>query len=163
MAGNPEQSEIAEKYGNRVRMRSCGLCWRGNSLLMVNHRFITKGDFWAPPGGGVEFGQSALDALVREFKEETAVAIKPGKLLFTCELLKHPLHSVELFFEAHYQSGEPITGSDPESEPGKQIIKEVKFLEFDAIMSVSAEERHGVFRFVRTIEDLKKLSGFYRI
>lgn len=163
MSGNREQSEIAEKYGNRVRLRTCGLCWRHDKLLMVNHRFITAGDFWAPPGGGVEFGQPATEALVREFKEETSVIIKPGRLLFTCEHLKPPLHAVELFFEATYVQGEPVTGIDPESERDKQIIKEVKFLDFNTIMSVPPEERHGIFRFVQTAEDLKKLSGFYRI
>src|SRR6478735_2451882 len=98
MVSNPNVSEITQKYGNRVRLRACGLCWRGNALLMVNHKFLTSGDFWAPPGGGVEFGQPSQEALAREFKEETNVTIAAGSLLFTCEFIKPPLHAVELFF-----------------------------------------------------------------
>lgn len=163
MTGNPLSSEIAEKYGNKVRIRACGLCWKGDSLLMVNHRGISKGDFWAPPGGGVEFGQPAHGALQREFQEETSVVINPGPLLFVCELVRHPLHAIELFFETFYVSGNPITGTDPESSPDKQIIKEVKFLDFNTIMSKGDDERHGVFRFVKTRDDFRKLNGLYRI
>src|SRR5688572_14409935 len=113
---NPPGKEIAKKYGNRVRIRACGLCWKDNSLLMVNHKGLTEGDFWAPPGGGVEFGQHATDALIREFEEETSIAIRPGNLLFTVEFMKPPLHAIELFFEAIHLHGDPITGIDPESE-----------------------------------------------
>ena len=161
--GNPIGSEIIEKYGNRVRLRVCGLCWKEDSLLMVNHRLLTKGDFWAPPGGGIVFGQSAPDALVREFKEETSIGITPGRLLFTCEFLKPPLHAVELFFETFFERGNPTVGIDPESTPNKQIIQEVRYLKFNTIMSIPVDERHGIFRFVKTSEDLKKLTGFYRI
>jgi 8-oxo-dGTP diphosphatase len=130
---------------------------------MINHRHLTKGDFWAPPGGGIEFGQSAPDALVREFQEETAVNVKPGRLLFTCEFLKPPLHAIELFFEALHEQGNPMIGMDPESTAGNQIIKEVRYLDFHTIMSVPDDQRHGVFSFVKTSDDLKKLNGFYRI
>lgn len=163
MPGNPLSTEIAQKYGNKVRIRACGLCWRDNRLLMVNHQGISKGDFWAPPGGGIEFGQPAHAALIREFQEETSIAIEPGNLQFVCELLKHPLHSIELFFETTYLAGQPLTGTDPESTPDNQIIKEVKFLDFNTIMSFREEERHGVFRFVTTQEDFRKLNGLYRI
>src|SRR5688500_13712775 len=121
MPSNPPESEIIEKYGNRVRIRVCGLCWKNDHLLMVNHKFLTNGDFWAPPGGGLEFGQSAHDALIREFMEETSVTIKPGKLLFTCELLKPPLHAIEFFFEATYERGDPVVGTDPESTASNQL------------------------------------------
>jgi 8-oxo-dGTP diphosphatase len=161
--GNPIGSEIIEKYGNKVRLRVCGLCWQADNLLMVNHRLLTKGDFWAPPGGGIEFGQSAPEALVREFQEETSIDIIPGRQLFTCEFLNPPLHAVELFFEALYERGTPMIGIDPESTHSNQIIKEVRYLDFHTIMSIPTDERHGIFRFVKTADDLKKLTGFYRI
>lgn len=163
MAGNPIKSEIIEKYGNRVRIRVCGLCWNKNQLLMVNHKHLTKGDFWAPPGGGLEFGQSAHDSLKREFLEETSITIKPERLLFTCEFIKPPLHAIELFFEVTHEQGEPVIGTDPESTTDNQLIRDVRYLDFKMIMSIPAHERHGIFRFVKTIDDLKKLNGFYRI
>ena len=163
MPGNLLSAEITQKYGNKVRIRACGLCWKGDDLLMVNHKGISKGDFWAPPGGGVDFGQPVHEAVQREFQEETSVTVTPGKLQFACELIRDPLHSIELFFEATYVSGNPITGTDPESSSDKQIIKEVKFINFNSIMSIPEDERHGIFRFVKTQEDFRKLNGLYRI
>jgi 8-oxo-dGTP diphosphatase len=163
MPGNPIETEINEKYGNRVRIRICGLCWKGDQLLMVNHKHLTKGDFWAPPGGGLEFGESAHDALIREIQEETSQIMKPGRLLFSCEFLKPPLHAIEMFFEVHHEQGKPIIGTDPESSIANQLIKDVRYLDFNSILSIPPDERHGIFRFTKTIDDLKKLNGFYRI
>lgn len=163
MVSNPNVSEITQKYGNRVRLRVCGLCWKGDHLLMVNHKFLTNGDFWAPPGGGIEFGQPAQEALVREFQEETNLTIKPGGQLFTCEFIKSPLHAVELFFEAFYVEGELSLGSDPESTPDNQIITDVAYLSYDAILKIPVEQRHGIFRLAQTPDELRKLTGFYRL
>src|SRR5258706_6221691 len=98
--------EISTLYGQRVRVRTCGLCWKNNHLLMVNHSSINDKNFWAPPGGGVEFGETAIEALVREFTEETAITVKVGEFKFVSEFLKEPLHAIELFFEVFYESGE---------------------------------------------------------
>ena len=163
MPSNPIESEIIEKYGNRVRIRVSGFCWRNDHLLMVNHKHLTRGDFWAPPGGGLEFGQSAHDALSREFLEETSVVAKPGRLLFTCEFIKPPLHAIELFFDVSHEKGNASKGSDPESTPANQLIEDVRYMDFNTIMAIPSDERHGIFRLVKTIEDLKKLNGFYRI
>jgi 8-oxo-dGTP diphosphatase len=163
MPGNPFESEIAQKYGNRARIRACGLCWKGVQLLMVNHNYLTSGDFWAPPGGGIEFGQPALEALIREFKEETTIKVSVGSLLFTCEYIKPPLHSIELFFEVFPIGGEPNVGSDPESPGSHQIIKAVEYLNYETIIKIPVNERHGIFRFAKTADELRKLTGFYRL
>lgn len=155
--------KIAEKYGHRTRLRACGLCWKDNDLLMINHSIGSSGVFWAPPGGGVEFGQSVHDALIREFLEETNLTIHPKKFLFACELISHPLHALELFFEAVYVTGTIRLGIDPESPSDQQLIRDVQYLPFDEIKALPVTDRHGIFRFVNTAEELKNLSGFYGI
>lgn len=35
---------------------------------------------WGLPGGAIELGESAYEALIREFQEETGIAVKPIKL-----------------------------------------------------------------------------------
>lgn len=155
--------KIPEIYTNRARLRVCGLCWREDKLLMVNHRHLTAGSFWSPPGGGVQFGESVADTLVREFREETNIMITPAQYQFVCELIQPPLHAVELFFEVNHLNGEPSVGSDPESNPEEQLITDVKYMSIEEILLIPTGERHGIFRFVKTAAEIKKLTGFYRI
>lgn len=151
--------DVAQVYGNKVRVRACGICWQDERLLMVNHRGITPTNFWAPPGGGIEFGQSIEEALRKEFVEETGLHISAGEFLFGCEYIEQPIHSIELFYSIKSQKGELRTGRDPEI----QIIKDVKFLAVPEILSMPTPELHGIFRIVKTAVDLKNLRGFFRI
>lgn len=150
--------EIAEIYGNKVRIRVCGLCWEQGSLLMVRHKMGNQ-DFWAPPGGGLEFGELLEDALRREVLEETGLYVEPEKFLFGCELVKNPLHAVELFFGVKKISGTLKRGYDPEI----QVIDQVQFLTPSAIKNIPAGEVHGIFKMIGDANDLRHLTGFHRI
>ncbi len=153
------QPEINNIYGNKIRVRACGLCWQGDQLLMVNHQGITAGDFWAPPGGGLEFGESVDQRLRREFLEETGLHVSVGDFRFACEFIRGPLHAIELFFEVTAVKGALTKGNDPELA----IIQDVKFLAPPGIRDIPAPSLHGIFRFVPSAEDLKTLSGFFTI
>lgn len=48
---------------------------------MVHHRDAER-EYWTLPGGGVEMGESPLEAIVREVKEETGLEAKVLRLLF---------------------------------------------------------------------------------
>lgn len=158
-----EGSSVMAYYGNRLRIRVCGICWRNESLLMVNHKSLSKGDLWAVPGGGVDFGQTMEEALKNEFLEETGLFIRVKRLICVCEFVQLPLHAIELFFEVEVQGGELIKGIDPEMPMEHQIIEEVKFLEFAEILKLPIGERHGIFNHVTMPEDLKKLTGIIKI
>jgi 8-oxo-dGTP diphosphatase len=151
-------SEIAKAYGNKVRIRICGLCWQGETLLMVRHKF-EKNYFWAPPGGGLEFGESIEFGLKREFLEETGLIIQPQRFAFGCEFIKGGLHAVELFFNVVLVSGELIVGRDPEL----QLIDKVQFLTPTEIGNLPDEALHGIFRKCKDANDLRSLNGFYTI
>lgn len=162
--------EIPEIYTNRARVRVCGLCWKGEKLLMVNHRGLTSGSFWSPPGGGIEFGETTEDALIREFQEETGIDVLQERFQFVCEYIQQPLpsgqgsiHAIELFFAVNYLKGNVLKGSDPESDAEHQLITDVSYMHMEEILAIPADERHGVFRLVKTVDDLKYLTGFYRI
>lgn len=152
-------NKITDVYGNRVRVRICGLCWRGDDLLLVNHSGISKGDFWAPPGGGLEFGESAEERLRVEFREETGLIIAPGAFRFACEFVQKPLHAIELFFEVSGTGGILKKGYDPELP----IIEAVRFVSPDEINNIQSEHRHGIFGIVQSPVELKTLTGFFRI
>ncbi len=151
--------DLVNFYGNRIRFRVCGLCWSDGRLLLVNHEGVTDGDFWAPPGGGVEFGNSLSGNLEREFLEETGLQVKTGGFLFGCEFVHAPLHAIELFFEVGIIGGKLAPGRDPEI----QIIRDVRFYTPREISALPPGYRHGIFN--QTVEEaeLRKLSGFYAI
>ncbi len=154
---------VAQLYGNQVRLRICGLCLYNSKLLMVNHQGLGLRNFWAPPGGGVELGQTAYQTLIREFSEEAGIKVKPGEFRFGCEYINDPLHSVELFFLVEYESGALITGFDPEMRENKQIITEVKWMTSEEIKALPQNEIHGVFKLCPEPANLIKLSGYWPI
>jgi 8-oxo-dGTP diphosphatase len=150
--------EIAEIYGNKVRLRVCGLCWEGDSLLLVKHQ-MGNGDLWAPPGGGVEYQESLDEALKREFIEETGLKINVEKFLFGCEFIKNPLHAVELFFDTKKVGGTLMSGYDPEL----QLIENAVFLSWDEIKEIPEKSLHGIINKCQNFYDLRQMRGFYSI
>ncbi|RYF50773.1 MAG: NUDIX domain-containing protein, partial [Cytophagaceae bacterium] len=117
------RQEVITLYGNRLRLRVCGLYCQKDQLLMVRHRGIGPTDtFWCPPGGGAQFGEAAPDALIREFAEETGLDVQVGELLFVNEFMQPPLHALELFFRVDALGGQLLAGTDPEMSPDGQII-----------------------------------------
>ena len=150
---------INEVYGNKVRVRVCGVCWQEGKLLMVNHRGLTAGAFWAPPGGGVTFAESAGTCLRREFLEETGLEVHNERFLFACEFIQDQLHAIELFFEVSLAGGKIGRGQDPELP----IIEDVRFLSPAEITRLPGASRHGIFNLVHSPEDLTTLTGFFRI
>lgn len=154
---------VQEIYGSRVRARVCGLCWEGDMILMVNHVGLYHHDFWAPPGGGIEFGLSSSSNLVREFKEETGLDIEVGEFLFVCEFIQSPLHAIELFFEVTTTGGSLFTGKDPEMREEEQIIKSVKYLSESEINALPEGHKHGIFKLVKSVKRIRATRGYLKI
>lgn len=148
-------------YGNRLRVRVCGLCRDGNRLLMVRHRGLgPTGTFWSPPGGGVAFGEAAPDALAREFAEETGLQVQVGELRFVNEFLEPPLHALELFFTVTPSGGSLRRGTDPEMPADAQIIDEVRFMSFEEIKRCPPAEVHSAFWRCQSLDDVYRLRGY---
>ncbi|WP_345250351.1 NUDIX hydrolase [Nibrella saemangeumensis] len=157
------REEVTKLYGNRLRLRVCGIYSEKDRLLMVRHRGIGPTDtFWCPPGGGAQFGENAHEALVREFKEETGLDIAVGELLFVNEFMQPPLHALELFFAVKATGGQIRQGSDPEMSLDGQIIEEVRLMSFEEIKSYPPEEVHTLFQRCRSIKDVFELTGYLK-
>jgi 8-oxo-dGTP diphosphatase len=123
------QTIAQELYGGRIRVRVCGVCIENEHILLACHRpILGEKDYWCPPGGGVDVGETAEIALKREFLEETGLAIEVGRLLYTKEFVQPPLHAIELYFDVKIIGGKLITGHDPEMNLNEQLIKNVSWL-----------------------------------
>jgi len=52
-------------------------------ILFGKRKFLPKKGFWDLPGGFVDFGEKAEEAIIREVKEELGIKIKKPKILGT--------------------------------------------------------------------------------
>ena len=74
------------------------------------------------PAGKVEYGESYIDAAIREAKEEAGVEIKKEDLKFSQVIHRHAeegdlfMDWVDVYFEAHIWTGEPFNAEPEKSE-----------------------------------------------
>ncbi|MBB6610020.1 NUDIX hydrolase [Pontibacter sp. Tf4] len=145
----------AAAYADKVRVRVCGICIQDEKLLLVRHQAtIRNRDFWAPPGGGLQFGESLADCLKREFLEETGLIVEVGRFLFVNEFMQAPLHAIEFFFEVKATGGELITGHDPEATPEMQLIEEVAWKTKHQVREIPLPDKHRILHHLYSFNDL---------
>lgn len=156
-------NEINKLYGEALRVRVSGICVQNNALLLVNHKSLGEdGFFWAPPGGGMNYGSTAEENLKREFKEETGLDVNIKKFLFVHEFLQQPLHAIELFFEVEIKDGVLMKGSDPEMHEEHQIIDDVKFMDWETLKKYKKNQVHQIFSQCTGILEIFNLSGYFK-
>lgn len=143
-------------YENKVRTRTSGILIKNNKILLVEHSLNGK-VFFAPPGGGVEFGETLNESLMREFKEETDLRITNTKFLFITEYISSPLHAIEVFYHVKSWDGEVTKGLDPENY---NLIKDVKWFSIEDIKSLKTREIHHIFQYCNNLRDIFTLSGY---
>jgi 8-oxo-dGTP diphosphatase len=149
------KEEIERLYGNRLRIRVCGICVNEKEeLLLINHKMGKSGTFWSPPGGGIELGETPVEALKREFLEETGLIISVEKLLFIHEFREKPLFAIELFFAVRIIGGTLLLGKDPEMPENKQLIKALKWITMNEIKQFSAHEIHHALKSFSSIKEI---------
>ena len=68
----------------RFRVSVYGLLTRDDEILVNRHPLHSR---YGLPGGGVEIGETMRDALVREYREETGLEVRPTRLLDVNESL----------------------------------------------------------------------------
>ncbi len=152
-------NEIIKTYGNRIRIRVCGICIQNNKILLVKHKSITRtGFFYSPPGGGIDDGETAIEALKREFLEETDLQVEVGELLFVNDFVKPPLHGVELFFEIKIVGGELKIGQDPETN--QQIIEDINWYSFEDLKMLREDEKANFLKQIKDFEGIYSLSKY---
>ena len=84
----------------RPRVRVAGILIENNKILLIEHLKKNK-KYWLVPGGGVDWGESTAEALIREYKEETNLDITVEKFLFLSETIANDKkkHVINLYFQ----------------------------------------------------------------
>lgn len=96
-------------------------------ILMVKQHHEEK-DIWMVPGGAIEAGEDAMQAAVREVKEETGLDVEVVKLLWHVEEVSEERGQRFVnFFLANKIGGELQLGKDPEYDLQHQVLRDVKF------------------------------------
>ncbi len=149
-------------YEQKVRVRACGLLEQDGKLLLIKHKNIgSKGYIWLPPGGGVPFGMSAEETVIREMKEEAGLDVSVDQFLFINEFRNSKYHALELFFKVSISGGVPQLGTDPEVPGNEQILTELAFVPFYDIDQLEPEAIHNCFQYSKASENIFDLRGFF--
>ena len=91
---------------------------RDGKVLIVRRARNPAINLYSLPGGAVEAGESLADAVVREVREETSLAIEPIALAGHREAITHDKegrverHFVILCFASRWLKGEPVLNSE---------------------------------------------------
>lgn len=90
-------------------LRTVGILVRDGKLLVQRDR---DGNEYALPGGHVKIGETTVDGLIREYREETGADIKVGKLLWTEECFwewgGRQAHNIAFYYQIELVGGSDI-------------------------------------------------------
>ena len=148
---------LLQAYSGQVRVRVGGLLLRNGAMLLAAHRGLLpkQAPFWSPPGGGWQFGESIREALMREFREETGLAVSVGRFLHLHEFSSDKLQALELFFEVTAdETALPKLGHDPEHSPDQQLLTELAWFTPRQLMQLPPNQVHPVLRMVLSPDDV---------
>ena len=72
--------EKPEDFSSRFDVVSCFVEHAGEILLLHRQDSKPQGNTWGVPAGKVDNGESILETMLRELKEETGLVLAPDKL-----------------------------------------------------------------------------------
>jgi len=105
------------------------VCLRDDAVLLIRRGTPPRQGEWSLPGGRIEPGERAVDAALRELREETGVEAEITGLIDVVDGLfpEAGRHYVLIDYAARWLSGEPVAGDD---------AAEARFVALDRIESL---------------------------
>ena len=90
------------------------VCLRGDEVLLIRRGRPPRQGEWSLPGGRIEAGERAVDAALRELREETGVEAEIVGLVDVVDGVfpEAGRHYVLIDYAARWLSGEPVAGDD---------------------------------------------------
>lgn len=107
------------------------VCLRGDEVLLIRRGKPPRMGEWSLPGGRIESGERAVDAALRELREETGVEARIVGLIEVVDGIFPEVgrHYVLIDYLAEWTTGEPVAGDD---------AVEAAFVSAEAAMAVVA-------------------------
>ena len=103
-----------------------------NRILMVKQEHPER-TVWMVPGGGIEEGESSVQAATREVLEETGLQVEILGLIWHVEEVSERGQRFVNFFRARIISGTAALGSDPELAESEQVLRDIRFMSRDEV------------------------------
>jgi 8-oxo-dGTP diphosphatase len=108
----------ARSYPERPFLAVSAAIVRAGQVLVVRRARTPANGLFSLPGGVVEIGETLVEALIREVREETSMAIEPAGLAGYREAITRDRdgrverHFVILPFAARWLAGEPVLNEE---------------------------------------------------
>ena len=109
------------------KIRVTGILIENGKILLVEQKVTeSQSRDWSLPGGGLEFGESIENCLIREILEETGLEVTVKELLYICDRIQDGRHIVHLTFSVERLGGKLTKGYEPEKDTNP--IKDVQMI-----------------------------------
>jgi len=78
-------------FNPKMEVSACYVEYKDRILLLLRQDHKPQGNTWCLPGGKLDPGDTPLDAIIREMREETAIELERNNLAFFKSLyVKYP-------------------------------------------------------------------------
>lgn len=121
------------------------VCFRGEDVLLIRRARPPRQGEWSLPGGRIEPGERAVEAALRELREEAGVEARLEGLIDVVDGVfpERGLHYVLIDYLAIWTDGEPVAGDD---------AAEAVFVPFaEALARVAWDETRRILHQAKTL------------
>ena len=115
-------------------------------LLLIKRKKEPKAGYLSLPGGHVEFGEKAEDAVVREMKEETNLDVEATDFISFYESIHPEYHKFILIYKTKILGNEFATAGDDASEAIWVDLEKIGSLEKITNVTIHALKKAAMSR-----------------
>lgn len=144
---------------NNFIIRCRGIILNGDKLLVVKHS--QKDDYYALPGGHLEFGEDIRVCMIREIKEELGIEPILGNLLYVHNYKEgrdesDSIHSVEFFFEI--KNGKDYANCEKLSRSHSHELAEIRWVDIDENVNILPEQIKNDFKKLKLLSNVVRFT-----